>query len=305
MRFGVYVTQFGPAATREAVLELAQLAESLQYDAICVSDHLVFPAAIRSRYPYMTDGRYPVPPGTPYLESLTLLAFLAACTSRVRLVTSVLVLPQRNPVEVAKMYSCIDVLSGGRLIAGVGVGWLEEEFALLGVPFEDRGPRTEEYVRLMKVLWTEQEPRFEGRYHSLPEARMEPKPLQKPHPPIWMGGHTPAALRRAARLADGWLAVDVEGKSLSTVAKQYSLLQSLAREYGRDPSSLGLNILTGVFFDVSDRWGAISQMRACQDAGADYVLVRFRPGPTAESTLENYRQGMRWFAEEVRPAVVG
>jgi|FaiFalDrversion2_1042247.scaffolds.fasta_scaffold01288_2 probable F420-dependent oxidoreductase len=305
MRFGVYVTQFGPAANRDAVLELAQMAEALGYDAICASDHLVFPAAIRSHYPYTEDGRYPVPPETPYLESLTLLAFLAACTSRVRLVTSVLVLPQRNPVEVAKMYSCIDVLSGGRLIAGVGVGWLAEEFALLGIPFEERGRRFEECVRVLKALWTEREPRFEGRYYSLPEARMEPKPLQRPHPPIWLGGHTPVALRRAARWADGWLAVDVGGTSLDRVREHYALLQSYAREYGRDAAAVTLNVLTGVFFDVSDREGAIAQMQAYQEAGADFVLVRFRPGPTAEATLESYRQGMRWFAEEVRPAVAG
>ncbi|MFQ5878719.1 MAG: LLM class F420-dependent oxidoreductase, partial [Dehalococcoidia bacterium] len=252
MKFGVFVTQIGPAANRETITTVARQAEELGYDAINVTDHLIFPTQIRSPYPYTPERRFLAPTDAPYMESLTLLSFLAACTERIRLATSVLVLPQRHPVEVARMFACIDVLSGGRVTVGIGSGWLAEEFALLGVPFERRGYRTNEYIQLLKVLWTEDDPRFQGEFYSIAEARFAPKPVQKPHPPIWIGGHSRMALERAGRFADGWLAVDVGDQPLGTVVEQFKMVQRYAREHGRDPNAITANILAGAFFNPDD-----------------------------------------------------
>lgn len=304
MKFGVYVPQIGPAANREAITAVARQAEELGYDSIHVTDHLIFPVQIRSPYPYSPDGRYLAPVEAPYMECLTLLSYLAACTQRVRLAPSVLVLPQRHPVEVARMVACIDVLSGGRVTLGIGSGWLAEEFALLGVPFQRRGHRTNEYIQLLKVLWTEDDPRFKGEFYSLADARMAPKPVQKPHPPIWIGGHSRMALERAGRFGDAWLSVHVSEEPLGTIVEQFKVVQRYAREHGRDPEAIGLALLAGAWFDPSEGAKAITErMERYREAGVGHVAMRFPLGPTPEATAKNYTDGMRWFVQEVRPAV--
>src|SRR5262249_54793104 len=157
---------------------------------------------------------------------------------RIKIGTTVIILPYRNPIEQAKMLSCLDVLSGGRLICGVGVGWLEKEFDVLGASYKDRGPVSDEYIQIFKTLWTEDEPRFNGRFYSFDGIRMYRKPVQKRHPPIWIGGHSRAAVRRAARLGDAW---HPTRQTREHVAQHLPYLREEAERAGRDPRTITIS----------------------------------------------------------------
>jgi len=203
MRYGFYLPTRGQTATPEALETLVKRGESLGFASVMIADHLVFPVTIKSRYPYTVSGDFPGKGDV--LDQLSLMAFVAAKTTRLRLVTSVMIVPYRNPVLTAKALATIDVLSKGRVTLGVGVGWMREEFEALGAPdFERRGAVTDEYIRVFKTLWTESPASFSGRFYRFDALHCRPQPVQKPHPPIWVGGHSKAALRRAARLGDGW-----------------------------------------------------------------------------------------------------
>jgi len=295
MEIGIHLPHIGPLATREGITAFAQLAEEYEFDSLWVSDHVVMPRQLGSRYPYSPDGNFPVPPDVPFLEPLATLLFAAAVTERVKLGTTILVIPMRNPIVTAKQLASLDVLSGGRLIVGVGSGWMEEEFQMLGVPFARRGARTDEYIKLFKALWTEKNPSFQGKFWQIDEVGFAPKPLQRPHPPIWTGGHSAPALRRAGRLADGWHAAYVGADLLR---EQYQEVQRHAQEAGRDPSSVALSIRTRLPLD--DPPAAIEQIRALRDVGASHIVVEVF---TAE--LEQARSLMDVLANEIRPKAVG
>jgi probable F420-dependent oxidoreductase len=202
MRYGFYLPTRGPTATSEALATLVQRGEALGFHAVVIADHLVFPVEIHSKYPYTVGGAFPGHGDA--LDQLALMAFVAAKTRTLRLVTSVMILPYRNPVVTAKTLATIDVLSGGRVTVGVGVGWLREEFEALGMPFDRRGKRTDEYLAAMRSLWSDEVSEYHGELYDLRPCRMYPKPVQAPHPPIHVGGETDAALRRVARLGQGW-----------------------------------------------------------------------------------------------------
>src|SRR5213594_1222534 len=203
MRYGFYLPTRGQTATPEALETLVKRGESLGFASVMIADHLVFPVTIKSRYPYTVSGDFPGQGDV--LDQLSLMAFVAAKTTRLRLVTSVMIVPYRNPVLTAKMLATIDVLSRGRVTLGVGVGWLREEFAALDAPdFTRRGAVSNEYIQIFKTLWTQEPATFSGEFYQFNELHCLPHPVQKPHPPIWIGGHSPAALRRAARYGDGW-----------------------------------------------------------------------------------------------------
>src|SRR6266852_8984791 len=203
MRYGFYLPTRGPTATRDGILGLAREGERLGLHSAMIADHIVLPVESQSTYPYTLDGRHPSVGDA--LETFSILGVVAGATQRLRLVTSVLVLPYRNPVLTAKMVASLDVLSGGRVTLGVGAGWLKEEFEALGSPaFEARGAVTDEWIAIFKQLWTCSPASFTGQFYSYADIRTEPFPLQKPHPPIWVGGHSKAALRRTARHGDGW-----------------------------------------------------------------------------------------------------
>jgi len=177
------------------------------------------------------------------MEQITLLSYIAGQTSKIRLVTSVLIVPHRNPLIAAKSLATLDVLSGGRLVVGVGVGWMREEFEALGLPpFEERGAVTDEYIRAFKVLWTEDDPHFEGKYISFDDISFLPKPVQKPHPPIWVGGESRPALRRTAELADGWYPLGSNPTFPMGTPEELKAgmerLAGYARRFGRDPSTI-------------------------------------------------------------------
>jgi probable F420-dependent oxidoreductase len=203
VRFGFYLPTRGRTAEPHAIEAMVAHGEALGFSSVVVADHLVFPVTIHSRYPYTVSGAFPGQGDA--LDQLSLMAFVAGKSRRLRLISSVMILPHRNPVVTAKMLATIDVLSGGRVTVGVGVGWLREEFQALGAPdFDRRGAVSDEYLRIFKTLWTQDPASFRGEFYSFEALRCLPHPTQKPHPPIWVGGHSKVALRRVARLGDGW-----------------------------------------------------------------------------------------------------
>jgi probable F420-dependent oxidoreductase len=205
MQYGFTLAGRGPFATPDNLAAIAKRGEALGFATLSTGDHIVVPKHIASRYPYSPTGEFPGASSGAYLEQLTVLAYLAGQTQTIRLVTSVIIVPHRNPLVAAKALATLDVLSKGRLVVGVGVGWMREEFEALGIPpFEERGAVTDEYLAAFKELWTSDNPSFEGKYCRFSDIDFLPKPVQSPHPPIWVGGESRRALRRAARFANGW-----------------------------------------------------------------------------------------------------
>src|SRR2546423_2479350 len=201
MHIGCHLPTQGPVATREALLTFCRQAEAQHIASLWVSDHVVFPKTDSGGYP---GGRFPHAPETPYLEPVAVLAAAAMCTEHARIGASVFILGHRNPLVMAKMLTTIDTLSNGRLICGVGVGWWAEEFAALGIPFHTRGRQADEMLRIFKALWTADNPQFEGEFYHFSNIGFAPKPIQKPHPPLWVGGNSPGAFRRVVTMGDGW-----------------------------------------------------------------------------------------------------
>ncbi len=245
MRFGVNILSRGPMATQDGYLTVAAAAERLGYDFISVNDHIVVPADIGSRYPYSEQGDWAGSTTGQCLEQLSTLAFLAGCTRRVRLLTSVMVVPHRQPVLAAKMLATADVLSGGRVIIGCGAGWMKEEFEAVGAPeFAERGRVTDEYIEAFKELWTNDRPKYKGRHVSFDNILFRPKPVQQPHPPVWIGGESMAAMKRAIRLGEGWYpASSNPANRLDTAERTATAIESfkaLARVEGRDPRTIAL-----------------------------------------------------------------
>src|SRR5213594_2499763 len=249
MHYGFYLPTRGQTTTPDDLDTLVQRGEAYGFHSVMIADHIVFPTDIQSRYPYTVSGAFPGHGDA--MEQLTLMAFVAAKTTALRLVTSVMILPYRNPVLTAKMLATIDVLSRGRVTVGVGVGWLREEFAALGSPaFDRRGAATDEYLQIFKTLWTQSPASFSGQFYRFDSIRFLPQPIQKPHPPIWVGGHSKAALRRVARLGDGWHPVGANAAVPLPPAELRTLLDELyrlAEAEGRDPKALTISYKAPVY----------------------------------------------------------
>ena len=243
MKYGFTLPGRGQLATPERLGIIARKGEVFGFDTLLTGDHILVPKNISSVYPYTEGGEFPGSGSGESMEQITLLSYIAGQTSKIRLVTSVLIVPHRNPLIAAKSLATLDVLSGGRLVVGVGVGWMREEFEALGLPpFEERGAVTDEYIRAFKVLWTEDDPHFEGKYISFDDISFLPKPVQKPHPPIWVGGESRPALRRTAELADGWYPLGSNPTFPMGTPEQLKAglerLAGYARRFGRDPSTI-------------------------------------------------------------------
>ena len=293
MEIGIHLPQFGPLANREGVIGFAKMAEEHGFDSLWVSDHVIIPRKIEARYPYSPDGSFPIPPDMPLLEPIATMIFAAAVTERAKLGTTVLVIPMRNPIVTAKMLATLDVFSNGRLILGVGAGWMEEEFRALGVPFERRGARTDEYIRIFKALWTEESPSFDGKFWQFDELGFAPKPRPKPHPPIWVGGHSTPARRRAGRLGDAWHAVGVDAEQLG---EQFKEVRRHAEEAGRDPASIELTVRARV--NLKQPAQAAEQLEQYREVGVTHATVEIF---TAD--LDRARELMDVLSSEVRPKI--
>ena len=310
--FGCSMPSRGAMSSPDSLRSLAQRAEALAYDSIWVSDHIVLPRQVASFYPYAENGVATFTPDQPYYEPIATLNFLAGCTQRVRLGTHVLIIPYRNPVTTAKQLSTLDVLSGGRVILGAGVGWMEEEFQALGLDtYAMRGAVTDEYLQLYKELWTKEFPEFHGEHFQISGAGFEPKPVQKPHIPIWIGGHTGPAIRRAAQLADGWMPIGLRPPAIlepEEMAAKIARLRRLTARAGRPADAVDVTFSTNVAFDDSPTQARrmmtgrpeqiASDLRQYQDLGVKNFIIGFA-GDEAEAVQEN----MEKFSRQVMPLI--
>jgi probable F420-dependent oxidoreductase len=301
----------GAAADPTALGGLAQTAEELGFDSIWISDHVVIPERITSAYPYSVDGAFPTTALQAYLEPLTTLGYLAGVTRRARLGIAVLILPYRHPLLTAKMVASLDNLSHGRVDLGIGVGWMREEFLALGASDEmytHRGSVSDEHLRAMKAAWTEDVASFDGRFYQFDPVGVHPHPIQKPHPPIWIGGHTGPALRRVARYGDGWLPIGGRPPAdlpPSEVAACIARIREQAAEAGRNPAAIRVCFDTTVDLNATDgrpfsgsSEAIAAQLSSYVEAGADSLVVSFGRQPPAD-----YERCLRRFAEEVRPLI--
>jgi probable F420-dependent oxidoreductase len=271
MRFGVFAPLRNPVATPEVIAAFGRGCDEAGLDAIWLGEHVVWFAHYESRYPGSPDGVLRFPERAGLLDLVATIGFLAACTERVRLATGICLLPQRNPVYTAKEFACLDWLSKGRVDLGIGVGWSWEEYAACGVPWERRGARCDEYVEVLHTIWCDEVSSFSGQFYELPECLAWPKPVQEPHIPVHVGGHSDAALRRAARLGQGWFGFNLTPEDTA------ALLPRLERHLGeagraRDDLEVTVSVPFGTELGPAD-------LEAFAAVGVDQVVVPwFRQG---------------------------
>ena len=308
MEFGLHLPASSPAVKSHDLLRFVRQAEALGFYCVTVADHIVVPRDISIPYPYTVDGKYP---GAGYhLETLTTMSFLAGATERIRFVTSVMIAPYRNPVITAKMLASLDVLSQGRVIVGLGVGWMKEEFDnLKSPPFAERGAVTDEYIKVFRELWTSDNPSFSGKFCKFSDITFLPKPVQQPTIPIWIGGHSKQALRRAGRLGDGWHpigGVPTIPLEPDDVKRCFDVVAGYADAAGRDPKQIRV-VLKGSLFDrekqiapdrrrrfIGTAAEIASDIHDYRQAGVDTMIFDVRR-PSSAETLER----MEWLAKEV------
>jgi probable F420-dependent oxidoreductase len=238
VKFGLFFANAGPFSVPQTFEALVKTADDAGIESIWTVEHVVVPVGYESKYPYSADGRMPGPENSPIPDPILPLAYAAAITKNLRLATGIVILPQRHPTYVAKEFATLDVLSNGRAIAGVGIGWLEEEFRVIGVPFRERAARTEEAVRAIRSLWGAKPEPFEGRFYRWPAVESNPKPVQQGGVPIVVGGHVPGAARRAARVGDGFFPARGEIDLLSNL---FRTLRDECGKVGRSPDEIELS----------------------------------------------------------------
>jgi probable F420-dependent oxidoreductase len=273
MQFGILPPyRTGVTADPSWMIEFACHAEALGFESVYVAEHVVVPAGYESRYPYSPKGRMPLPEDCPLPDPIELLTFLAAVTERIVLATGVLVLPEHNPVILAKRVATLDVLSGGRARLGVGLGWMREEVEAVGVDFDSRGARTDEMIDALRILWTQAEPTFTGEHFSFERAISRPQPVQVGGVPIHVGGHSSAAARRAGRVAEGFQPLGLEGEALTD---KLAVMRTAAIEAGRDPDVIELSLSGLVGATTRD------DVKRAEDAGAVRLVMGTRTGDLA------------------------
>ena len=311
MEYGFYLPNSGAGVEPNALSDIAKLGDRLGFFCMVMPDHVLQPNQVNSTYPYSLtgdileagqsgDGEWP--------EQITTLAYLAGITDQIKLVTSVMIIPYRNPILTAKMLSTLDMLSKGRLILGAGVGWMEEEFELLNTePFAERGAVTNEYLRAFIELWTSDNPTFEGKYVNFSDITFLPKPVQKPHPPIWIGGQSKPAIRRAAQIGNAWHpvgAIPAAPLEPEELAENLVLLHDYAEKAGRDPSQIQVSVKAPLYDSNNSDGprrrftGSPDQVRqdvqTYSDVGVTHLIFDFR---TADPHQTEDR--MAQFSEEV------
>jgi probable F420-dependent oxidoreductase len=263
---GLFAINSHACADPEAAARIAELAEGLGYDSLWAGEHVVVPS------PRVEPS--PMEPDEPILDPLVALAHVAAHTERIKLGTGVIILPQRNPLVLAKQIASLDVLSGGRLILGIGVAYLEPEMRAIGVPMEGRGTRADEYLAAMRALWEGEAPSYHGQHVSFEGVDAHPRPVQRPLPVV-VGGHTRAAHRRAVRAADGWYGFMV---GLRAMAEQRQLMRAAIEETGRE-QPLHVSVTPGRRLDEEN-------VRAYSELGVDRLIVAPPPGLSLEELIE-------------------
>ena len=313
MQIGFNLPISGPLSSPEILTQIAQEGEALGYNYLTLTDHIVLPNLRVPGYPYSETGEFFTEGPERRHKQLATAAYIAAKTSRIGLVLAVMVVPHRPAVLAAKMLATIDVLSGGRLVVGIGAGWLQAEFdAVVTTPFAARGAVTDEFLKAFHVLWTEEAPRFDGNWVAFDRIIFEPKPVQKPHPPIWVGDESGPALRRAARLGDAWHPIGSNNRHLLDTLARYQAgidrLRRLTTEAGRDPASVALDyrvkrygeavpekasdgnrrLFSGSTADI------VGDLRALRDLGVGAVDIDFERSDPVVSIAE-----MRRFKEVV------
>ena len=275
-------------------MTFAREAEKRDIASLWVSDHVIFPRKATGSYP---GGRFPHPPDKAYLEPVVALSAAAVCTSRARLGASVFILGHRHPVVMAKMLTSIDALSNGRLICGVGVGWWKEELEILGAPFHERGRQADEMLRVFKALWTEDNPSFAGEYFRFSDIGFAPKPVQKPHPPIWVGGDSPGAFRRVVTLGDGWHAMS---RSPAELRDGLARLRAAAEAAGRPFASIEISLRFNLTDELLARGhqAVVDRLGEYKRLGVGHVLLVFRREEPARML-----EILELVAGTIRPAV--
>lgn len=287
MKFGHWYASVGPFAFPEGAVKLAKTAELVGFESLWTGEHVVVPSAIESTYPYSPDGKMAGGGQIPMAEPFVWHAWVAAQTTTLRLATGVLVLPQRQPLLVAKQAATLAVLSGGRFSLGIGIGWLREEFAALGSNFEDRSARHDEYVAAMRALWANDTTSFSGEYVNFPEVALCPRPPGN-RVPVIVGGHTPAAARRAGRVGDGFFPAKGTPES---VGELFDIARATAEASGRDPSLLELSVYEPGLLDPKRAEPLLQQWR---EVGASRIIVS--PKTLDPNQLADH---LHTFAEEV------
>ena len=287
MKFGLWFCNTGRYVDPSEAIALAQAAEAAGFESLWTVEHTVVPAGYASAYPYDPSGKMPGRrEDFPLPDPLIWMAFVAAATTRINLATGILILPQHNPVLAAKQIASLDHLSRGRILLGVGIGWLREEFAALGVPFEERGARTDEYIAAMRELWSADQPTFHGRFVAFTEAYCRPQPVNKTVP-IIVGGHSETAARRAGRLGDGYF------PAVRAPAALIAIARDAAKEARRDPETLEI---TAALPDD------LTELDALRRLGVNRVLVptirgaRLNPPLRGPEDIANWAETIKRYA---------
>jgi probable F420-dependent oxidoreductase len=291
MQFGINIANHRDLMSKRYIVETARLAEDLGLDSVWIPDHIIVPTAVEERY------------GPVYYEPLTVLAYLAGVTRRVQLGTTVLIIPYRHPIVTAKAVASIDQLCDGRLILGVGTGWAEAEFQILKLSFAERGRVTDEYLRIMQTLWQQEAPHFSGQYYTFGDFLFAPRPVQQPTPPIWVGGSSGAALRRAAEFAVAW---HPNNPALETLPQDLQKLHRLCQERGRAPVAFCPRFTVQLNAPMAaERHGLagsaaqiIEALLRVKALGATHVVLS-----TQTNDLAQFRQEIETLATAVLPKV--
>lgn len=304
MDWGIHLPHLGRQVDRKTLTNFAQEAERLGCHSAWVSDHICWPTEFASKYPYTDDGSFSPSPDMGWLDAISTLTFVAGCTETIRLGTTVLILPYRQPVQTAKQIASLDVLSEGRAILGVGVGWMAEEAGVLGMPWDKRGARSDEQLEIFRRLFTEAKPSFDGEFYSFPQVGFEPKPIQTPLP-VWVGGSSPAAFRRTARFGHAFHAAF---QPPDVVAEEWAAVQRECTAVGRAPGDVSLSLR--IFLDPAavmepdksiqgSKDEMLEMISRLQAIGVTHILL----DPVARGGVEARLDALSSFMEDVAPYV--
>jgi probable F420-dependent oxidoreductase len=282
MKFGIVFANVGPWGSPDNAAAMGAAAEEFGIESLWTVEHVVVPKGYQSPYPYSPTGKMPGPEDSPIPDPLVWLSFMAAHTTTVRLCTGVLILPQRNPLVLAKEVATLDQLSKGRMTLGIGVGWLAEEFAALGLPFAERAARTDETVEALRAAWTQNPATHNGQFFNFTDVHVLPQPVQTGGVPIVVGGHTPAAARRAGRLGDGFFPAQGGVDELPALLE---VMKKAAADSGRDGD--GIEVTAGAVFDIDG-------IKKLEDLGVSRLVL-----PPLAFDVDGFRTALDRFQNDV------